>query len=100
MDNRLDEKMLVARTEDAVVLCEKQNCIKFVGFLTPAEAETVRRNLPKSPVKTIFFGGYPDAERTLFVALPDYLSEDDAGELISVLEISGRDVREMKHPDF
>lgn len=100
MDNRLDEKMLIARLEDAINLCEKQNCIKFVGFLTPAEAEIVRRNLSPSPVKTVFFGGYTDAERTLFVALPDYLEEEDAGELVSVLEITGRDVGELKHPDF
>ncbi len=100
MDNHLDEKMLIARAEDAVTLCEKQNCIKFVGFLTPTEAETVRRNLSPGLVKTVFFGGYPDAERTLFVALPDYLEEEDAGELVSVLEITGRDVGELKHPDF
>lgn len=100
MDNHLDEKMLIARAEDAVTLCEKQNSIKFVGFLTPTEAETVRRNLSPGPVRTVFFGGYPDAERTLFVALPDYLEEEDAGELVSVLEITGRDVGELKHPDF
>ena len=34
------------------------------------------------------------------MALPDYLEEEDAGELVSVLEITGRDVGELKHPDF
>ncbi len=95
-----EEKMLIARAEDTVELCEKQNCIKFLGFLTPTEAELVRRNVRKSSVSTVFFGGYPDAERTLFVALPDYLEEDSAEELVSVVEITGREIGELKHPDF
>ncbi len=100
MSTNPEEKLLIARAEDAVSLCEKQNCIKFVGFLTPVEAELVKKNLKKSTVTTVFFGGYPDAERTLFVALPDYLEPGDAAELISVVEISGRDVNQLRHPDF
>ncbi len=100
MNGNPEEKLLIARAEDAVSLCEKQNCIKFVGFLTPVEAELVRKNLKKSTVQTVFCGGFPDAERTLFVALPDYLEQDDALELISVVEISGRDLEQLRHPDF
>ena len=100
MTPSVEEKMLLARIEDAVNLCERQNCIKAVGFLTPADAGFVKRHMPKSMVKTCFFGGYPDAERVLFAALPDYLEEDDAAELLSVIEITGRDIGELKHPDF
>lgn len=96
----IEEKMLLARAEDTVALCEKQNCIRHMGFLTPAEAELIRRNIGKSSVSTIFFGGYTDAERTLFVALPDYLEEESAKELISVVEIRGREIEELRHPDF
>lgn len=100
MTNSAEDKLLIARAEDTVALCERQNCIKFTGFLTPTEAEIVRRNLKRASVETVFFGGYPDAERTLFVALPDYLTADDAQQLISVIEITGRDIAELKHPDF
>lgn len=96
----VEEKLLLARAEDTVALCEKQNCIKFLGFLTPAEAEMIRRNMGKSAVSTLFFGGYPDAERTLFVVLPDYLEADSARELVSVVEITGRELEELRHPDF
>ncbi len=95
-----EEKMTVARAEDTLQLCEKQNCIKFMGFLTPAEAEIIRRNMPKAGVNSTFFGGYPDAERTLFVALPDYLEPQDAAELVSVVEITGREVNTLRHPAF
>lgn len=100
MTPSVEEKMLLARIEDAVNLCERQNCIKAVGFLTPADAGFVKMHMPKSMVKTCFFGGYPDAERVLFAALPDYLEEEDAAELLSVIEITGRDIGELKHPDF
>ncbi len=100
MTNSAEDKLLIARAEDAVTLCERQNCIKHTGFLTPAEAEFIRRNLKKTAVETVFSGGYPDAERTLFVALPDYLSTDDSLQLLSVIEITGRDIGELKHPDF
>jgi len=100
MTTSAEDKLLIARAEDTVALCERQNCIKATGFLTPTEAELIRRNLKGASVETTFFGGYPDAERTLFVALPDYLTPDDAGQLVSVIEITGRDIAELKHPDF
>ncbi|MBO4940723.1 MAG: RNA-binding protein [Clostridia bacterium] len=100
MDNKLEEKLLIAKAQDTAFLCEKQNCIKATGFLTPSEREIVRKNITKNPVKTCFCGGYEDAERTMFVALPDYLEETDALDLISAIEISGRDVGSLRHPDF
>ena len=96
----VEEKMLLARAQDVVSLCEKQNCIRYMGFLTPVEAELIRRNLAKTTIQTLFFGGYNEAERTLFAALPDYMEECDAEELISVVEICGRDIGELRHPDF
>lgn len=95
-----EEKMLIARAKDTVDLCERQNCIKYLGFLTPVEAETIRRSLSTSRVKTVFFGGYPYSERTMLVALPDYLEEKDAEDVVSVVEITGRDIGELRHPDF
>lgn len=100
MVSGIDEKMLIARAQDVVSLCEKQNCLKVLGFLTPVEAELIRRNLPGTTVQTLFFGGYDEAERTLFVALPDYLDERDAEEIVSVVEICGRDIGSLRHPDF
>lgn len=95
-----EDKILIARAEDVLNLCEKQNCIKFLGFLTPAEAETVRWDLHKSHIQTAFYGGYPDCERVLFVALPDYLEPEDASQLISVIEVTGREIDGLRHPDF
>ncbi len=100
MDNGIDEKLLIARAGDTVMLCERQYAVKFMGFLSPAESAVISHNMPFGDVKRIFFGGYPEAERKLFVALPEYAEETDAEELIAVLEITGREIDALTHRDF
>lgn len=95
-----DEKLLVDRAEDAVRLCEKQYSVRFVGFLTPREAEIIRHNVYLKGVRHKFFGGYDDAERTIFVAIPEYVEEEELFELVSLLEISGRDIVGLSHRDY
>ena len=41
-----DEKLLIARAEDAIRLSENLYTVRFVGFLTPAEAACIRKNVP------------------------------------------------------
>lgn len=95
-----DEKLLIDRAEDVIRLCEKQYSVKSIGFLTPKEAEIIRRNISLGAVNHSFFGGYEEAERTLFVAIPEYASEEELFDLISLLEISGRDIGALTHRDF
>ncbi len=100
MENGIDEKLLIARAGDTAELCERQYAVRFMGFLSPAEAAVIAGHMPPACVKRIFFGGYAGAERKLFVALPEYADENDAQELISVLEITGREIGELSHRDF
>lgn len=100
MDNSIDEKLLIARAADTAMLCERQYAVKFMGFLSPAESTVISHNMPVGDVKRIFFGGYSEAERKLFVALPEYAEEADAEELIAVLEITGREIDALTHRDF
>ncbi len=104
MQNEIDEKILLAKAEDTVALCEKQYTTRSLGFLTPAEMAVVKKNLHKicggADVRTEFYGGYSEAERCLFVALPEYAQDDEVSELICVLEISGRDTEGLSHRDF
>lgn len=99
MSSELEEKLLIARAEDTVRLCEKQYSLKFIGFLTPAEAACVKRNVRCADCETVFYGGYDGAERTLFVALPEYADMSECEELLSVLEVSGRGINGINHRD-
>ncbi len=95
-----EEKLLIDRAEDVVRICERQYSVKFMGFLTPAEAAIIKRNMPAGNVERKFFGGYDEAERTLFAAIPEYTPEEELYEAISLLEISGRDIESLTHRDY
>lgn len=100
MDKKTEEKILIARAEDAVRLCERQYAVRSTGFLTPAEAAAVKKNVRGGEVRLLFFGGYPDAERCVFAALPEYADDSEADGLISVLEVTGRDIGGLTHRDY
>lgn len=104
MNNGFDEKALIARAEDVVALCEKQYSPKALGFLTPAEAVTIRSHIKKnilgSDISFKFFGGYDEAERCMFLVFPEYAEETVERDFITLLEISGRDIGGLSHRDF
>jgi len=75
-----EEKILLARGEDTVRLASKQYSVKALGFLTPAEAVFLEKNIKATvDVKTMFYGGYEECERTLFVAMPEFFEEEYTG---------------------
>lgn len=96
-----DLKLLLSRANDAVSISENKYMVKAVGFLTPAEAAYLMRNA-KLPIggRVVYFGGHKEAERTLFIVIPEYLDDAAAKEEISALNITGRNLREMNHRDF
>ncbi len=93
-------KLLLSRINDAVYLAENKYTVKAVGFLTPSEAAYVKRNMPKPAVcKAVYFGGYDEAERTLFIALPEYFDEEAVQEEIAVIKVTGCNISEISHRD-
>lgn len=104
MNKGIDEKNLIARAEDAAQLCEKQYAPKAFGFLTPAECAVIKREFKAkgfdADICFKFYGGYPDAERSLFLAFPEYAAETVDSEFITLLEIRGRDIGTLNHRDF
>ncbi len=94
------EKLLIARGEDAISLAEKRCFVKTLGFLNPYEQQILKRHLPKISGMEIFFdGGYPEAERTMLVCYPDFLTPETS-DYITVLECTGRDLEDLSHRDY
>lgn len=97
-----DDKLVVSKVFDAVQISERQYVEKTVGFLDPHQVRVASAELSgKVPfdMKTEFFGGYDEAERCMFICCPEYI-EPDYDSLISVLEITGRDISELSHRDY
>ncbi|MEG1441195.1 MAG: YlmH/Sll1252 family protein, partial [Oscillospiraceae bacterium] len=95
-----EDKLIISRAEDAIQISEKRYSIKSIGFLSPHQRVVIQNNLhPPLDINIAFFGGFDGAERTLFVSSPEYL-EVEYADIISVLEITGRDISELSHRDF
>ncbi len=100
MQPETEEKILLARANDAMRLAEKRFSVKTLGFLNPHERILIQKNIkPPIGMEVIFDGGVPEAERTLMVCLPEYV-EANQEEYITLLECTGRDIATLNHRDF
>ena len=70
--------VLRSRVEDTLRLCDKRGVPCFLGFLDlreQADAQRILRSLV-SEEQVAFYGGYPDAERSMMSVMPAYYSVD------------------------
>lgn len=93
-----ESKLLLAKINDLIRIRDFRNIPKFSGFLSPAEATIVEKSV-KAP-DCCFFGGYSNAERRIFGALPDYVSEPFEEFPITPLFFEYRKVDVLSHRDF
>ncbi len=95
-----EDKLVLSRAEDAIKLSERNYQIKTVGFLNPHQRSLILKSLHfGGDVRVSFEGGYPSAERTMMLCVPEYL-EADTDEIISVVKITGRDIGSLTHRDY
>lgn len=97
-----DDKLIVSKVFDAVRSAERQYTEKTIGFLDPHQVRVASAEIAGEippDLKTEFFGGYEEAERCMFICCPEYI-EPDYDSLISVLEITGRNIADLSHRDY
>ena len=85
-----DDALLIAQLEDKAAQAADRYMITSGNFLD-SHQRRVAEDLFRSrsfPVRVFFYGGYDDAERCMPVFLPDYASEEDAKELLSVIRVT------------
>lgn len=97
MDEQI--KFLTAKAFDALRISKIKNIPKFVGFLSPSEAAVIKQNIANEH-GCYFFGGYDEAERTVFGILPDYLEDDMTAFPIVALQITFNENYLLKHSDI
>lgn len=93
-----ESKLLLARINDLIRIRDLRNIPKFTGFLSPAEASIIESAARKPDC--YFFGGFSNAERRMFGALPDYIVEPFEEFPISALRFEYRKVDNLSHRDF
>ena len=74
-----EERVLLSRVLDKLELSQNRGIPAHTPFLSPGERASVTDLLSAwGHPRHVFFGGYPDAERTVCLFLPDWQEEEDA----------------------
>jgi RNA-binding protein YlmH len=73
----MEKHELLKRGEDLARRCEQKNLLTHTGFLSPAERFALEHDPALRLSRMSFFGGFPDAERTMAFFLPEYLEAED-----------------------
>ena len=97
-----EDKVLLAKLWDKINAGIRRNIPANTCFLSPRELELARFLFGNEP-GLYSFGGYEDAERKMFVYLPDYLEEDSLYEEDSplvCLRATYFEKDELSHRDF
>lgn len=95
----MEERLLERRIADALQIADRRQVPHFVGFLTEEEAARAAAFAGNRGARFCLWGGYDDAERRLFCALPDWCEPDDAPFPITPLTLSARSCDVFSHRD-
>lgn len=96
-----EDALLRARVEDACHLCNVRSCPRFVGFLDEHQQAVARAVLHEKGLSDfLFFGGYPEAERTLLGVFPAFIPPEEALFPVRAIAFRYRTVAALTHRDF
>ena len=98
-----DDERMLAHLQDKADQAADRYMITAGDFL-----DTHQRRLAEDrarsggfPVRVLFYGGYPEAERCIPVFLPDYASEEDAAGFLKVIRVRAPKAgRKLTHRDY
>lgn len=96
-----EDKLLIAKTEDIIRLCEKYSCARFSNFLDGGEIALLEDefHFPYG-YNFLFFGGSKDCERKILGVFPEWEDAEETAFPISVLKIEGGFKRQLTHRDY
>lgn len=96
-----EDKLLLAKTEDIVRLCEKYSCARFSQFLDGGEITVIEDNF-RFPYGCNFmlFGGYDESERKILGVFPEWEEPLAESFPIVVLKIRCTFKNELTHRDY
>lgn len=110
-----EDNFLLGQIEDKIAQCENKYIVTHTGFLDSHQQSVVRIYCRKScvpvfdqepekeafpPTRSIFYGGYDDAERMILINLPDYAMLCDYDPLTVIRATKADGSRELTHRDY
>lgn len=98
-----DDKILLAKIEDALRRCDRENRICFTDFLDMRMQGMAENEIRRSGIRYFFYGGYEGSERRILAFLPDYAETEDflADNPLEILRVTHKSGgRELSHRDY
>lgn len=102
-----ENELLLSYIEDKIRQAEDRYRITNTGFLSQQEKSQAAACCRRNGARHIFYGGYPDAERTVLLLLPDYIENSELfvpGESDNPLCLlrcaAPQDARALTHRDY
>ena len=110
-----EDNFLLGQIEDKITQCENKYIVTHTGFLDSHQQSLARVYCRKShipvfdeepahenfpPTRSIFYGGYEDAERGVLISLPDYATLEDYDPLTVIRAVKADGSRELTHRDY
>ncbi len=96
----MDTQLLSARICDALRLRDTTDMFKSVGFLSESERDFVSLLGELSGEKYAFWGGYEDAQRVFFIALPNWCDDIAQTGIVQGITFTYRECDRLTHRDF
>ena len=74
-----EDKYLLANIEDKIAQSQDHYMLTHSNFLDLRQRSLAEGLVRRTGIRRVFWGGYPDAQRTVLVCLPDYIEPDPSG---------------------
>ena len=98
-----DDRFLEGQIEDVISMAEDRYMITHSSFLSPHERRiaenVVKRGVPQG-ITAMFSGGFQDAERTMLICIPEYLSIEEENPLVVISAKTREGAKELRHGDY
>ncbi len=109
-----EDNFLLGQIADKIAQCENKYIVTATGFLDSHQQSLARIYCRKNfipvfeeegqgdppPVRTVFYGGYEEAERVILINLPDYADLAAEGPLAVIRAVKAEGSRELTHRDY
>lgn len=110
-----EDNFLLGQIEDKITQCENKYIVTHTGFLDSHQQSLARIYCRKArvpifeeelagdslpPTRSIFYGGYEEAERVILISLPDYAKLSDYNPLTVIRATKAEGSRELTHRDY
>lgn len=115
IDFMKEDNFFLGQLEDKIAQCENKYITTHTGFLDTHQQSLARiycrkNHIPafdeepqvdqRPPVRSVFYGGWEDAERVILISLPDYASLEESHPLTVIRASKAEGARELTHRDY